>query len=366
MRTPRFRRVSLLPLETTVACLGLVLFACGDGGPDGPIAPQPPRLTAVSGHGQPGGAGQQLGQPFVVRATDRLDRGLQGLEVTWTVTNGEGILGESVAGLEDDQTCSSASTTSVRTDANGLARVSLMPTWFGRVTVTASLPGAPDPVRFATDASDPGAVLRIVAGNDHVGQAGELDEENPGLWKARRFEVQATDGRGVPVPHLTVRWAITSGDMLLVGCGAAGQQWPPSTWSRTRSDGIAYADYRLVAAGRATVAAAVPGVAVSPVNFTATATAVVILLDDSWWRGGLGFFGPDGSPDVTVPVGTPVEWANILEAARIVSTSAPPGGTSFDSGELGVNDRFEFVPRVAGTWAYVDQVSGSAGTLTAR
>jgi hypothetical protein len=362
MSTSRFRRVSLWSLAITVACLSLVLFACGD---DGPIGPQPPRLAAVSGNGQPGKAGHLLGQPFVVRVADRLDRGLEGLEVTWTVTDGEGILGEDFDGL-DDQTCSSASTTSVRTDAKGVARVSFIPTWFGQVTVTASVPGASDPVRFTTDASDPGAVLRIVAGNHHVGKAGELDEDNPGLWKTQRFEVRASDGRGAPVPHVAVRWAITAGDMLLVGCGAAGQEWPPSTWSRTRSDGIAHADYRLVALGSTTVAAAVPGVPVSPVNFTATASAVVILLDDSWWLGWLGFFGPDGSPDVTVPVGTSVEWANFLESSRIVSVSAPPGGASFDSGELGANDRFEFVPAVAGTWAYVDQVSCSTATLTAR
>jgi hypothetical protein len=95
-----------------------------------------------------------------------------------------------------------------------------------------------------------------------------------------------------------------------------------------------------------------------------TATGFLITLADF----GLGpaFLGaPDDSSDVTVPIGAPVEWVNWLESARIMSTSAPPGGASFDSGELSQGERFEFVPDVAGTWEYVDPVSGATGTLTA-
>ena len=77
------------------------------------------------------------------------------------------------------------------------------------------------------------------------------------------------------------------------------------------------------------------------------------------------------SSDVTVPVGAVVEWvyANWLDAsckARITSSSVPPGGEPFDSGIIGPGQPFQFVPRVAGTWEYVDAINGGRGTLTAR
>jgi plastocyanin len=96
-------------------------------------------------------------------------------------------------------------------------------------------------------------------------------------------------------------------------------------------------------------------------------TALVINLgEESWGDGTPGFFGPAQSADVTVPVGAKVEWVNHFETARIVATVAPPGGTAFDSGGLSQDERFEFVPSVAGTWEYVDLVSGATGTLTAQ
>ncbi len=68
--------------------------------------------------------------------------------------------------------------------------------------------------------------------------------------------------------------------------------------------------------------------------------------------------------DVSVPLGTTVRWKSANETWRIVSTSAPPGGTAFDSGALGRSDAFRFIPDVAGTWQYADEVSGALGTLT--
>lgn len=53
-----------------------------------------------------------------------------------------------------------------------------------------------------------------------------------------------------------------------------------------------------------------------------------------------------------------------MPTAHIRSTSTPAGGASFDSGSLTEGERFLFVPGVAGTWEYVDQVSGATGTLT--
>jgi hypothetical protein len=48
-----------------------------------------------------------------------------------------------------------------------------------------------------------------------------------------------------------------------------------------------------------------------------------------------------------------------------VSTSTPSGGMAFDSGDLTSLETFQFVPNVAGTWNFVDEVSGAEGSLTA-
>lgn len=49
-----------------------------------------------------------------------------------------------------------------------------------------------------------------------------------------------------------------------------------------------------------------------------------------------------------------------------MSSSAPPGGAFFTSGILRQDDRFHFVPDLAGTWEYFDRVSGATARLTAE
>jgi hypothetical protein len=352
-------------LLVLLAWLAPTLFGCGDAGPTGP---QTATLIMISGDNQPGDAGRQLSQPFVVRVTDHQGRGMANRTVTWTVEDGEGVFG----GLETLQEvyCDSLPTqTSRASDADGIAQVGFMPTGFGPVRVTARVAGASDPVTFTTDASDSQALLTIAAGSHHTGKAGDVDEpvtEFP-RWRLEWLEVRVTDGQGEPLPHIRVRWVITSGDVELRGCRQAGLDNPPTTWTLTGPDGIAPASFRLVDVGTSTVGAVVAGALPSHVSFTMTATAAVIMLSEpSYWGVGPRFVAPHGSSAVTVPVGAMVEWANFVESARIVSTSAPSGGASFDSGELGANGRFAFVPGAVGTWEYVDQVSGATGTLTAR
>jgi hypothetical protein len=358
----------------TVACLSLFLWACDD--PPSPISgPQVVDLTVVSGDGQRGKVGRELGEPFMVRATDRRGRGVGGAEVIWTITPGEaafwdgtaftteGVFEDQFEGLDEDvpHGCLISAQTIRHTDSDGIAQVRFMPTWFGPVTVTASAHDASEPVTFTADASDPGAVLSIEAGNHHEGKAGDWDDVTFG-WS--RLELRVVDGQRNPVTNVPVRWAVTSGDVRIQVCHSGILR---SNWTRTGSDGIADVIFRMAAFGTSTVAAAVPGVPVSPVTFTVTATGVVILLDAGWFAAGApAFVAPDFSSDATSPNGVPVEWVSLCEAGRITSTSVPPGGEPFDSGELSQGERFEFVPEVAGTWEYVDQVSGATGTLAAR
>jgi hypothetical protein len=361
------RRWIKTPTRSGVAAAtaALILVACGDAVP-GPTEPQAVVLTVISGDNQPGKAGRHLGEPFVVRVTNHRGEGLGGRLVTWTVTSGEGAFDDYFETV-DGYYCGPLPAASVRTDAEGFARVSLMPTWFGPVSVTARATGAPGPVTFTTDASDPGALLEII-GQRHVeGKAGEWFD---GYQVPHIFEVRVTDGQGDPVPYMAVTWAITSGDGWLDGCHQPDGN-PAHRMTRTRPEdyrrGVASTYFGLTTFGTSTVVAAVPtGVLVSPVTYTVRVTALVINLGEEDWGDDTGFFGPDHSSDVTAPVGATVEWVNHFESARIVSTSVPPGGASFDSGVLARGERFQFVPSMAGTWEYADQVSGATGTLAAR
>jgi hypothetical protein len=360
-----------LCLAAVSGCLPLV--SCSD---DGTVQPQPRTIAVVSGDNQPGKAGHRLGEPFVVRVTNLRGQGVADVAVTWTITPGGGALGEATSlafeGVFDDDferldevqhgfSCAPTSAQTVRrTDSDGIAQVRFMPTWFGPVTVTARAVRASEPVTFTTDASDPGAVLTIVAGNHHEGKVGEWDEW--GFFPAwHGLQVRLVDGQGNPVPYVPVRWVVTSGDVAMQGCVPGLPQ--VANWTRAGSDGRADVIFSLVAVGTSTVAAAVPGLLSSPVTFTVTATGFLITLAD--FGAGPAFFVGDASSDVTVPIGARVEWVNWLETAQITSTSGPPGGASFDSGALSQGERFEFVPDVAGTWEFVDQVSGATGVLTA-
>jgi hypothetical protein len=208
----------------------------------------------------------------------------------------------------------------------------------------------PDPGPPTTGA----AAITIVSGNDQVGKAGESPE--------LPFAVRVTDAQGEEVRHVHVFWRVTSG---------AGR-FPERPASRTGSDGNAEKRFVPTAAGTSTVTADVAGLDGSPVTFSLEAPTLVIGLQRSvnlWtgeYFGDPTFRGPEGESDVTVPVGTTVEWSILgVEEAHIVSTSEPTGGEPLDSGTLAGGERFQFVPGVAGTWEFEDRVSGATGTLTA-
>jgi hypothetical protein len=334
-------------------------------------------LALVSGDNQPGKAGQELAEPFLVRVTDAHGLGVENVEVTWTVASGEGVLDGLWTRCGDipgtpgwEQLADPIPTTSVRTDAAGLARISFMPTWFGPVTVKAEATGVPGgPVTFTTDASDPGATVEIVP----------FHEEYPRIWAwsnhSHPLVVVVNDGQGEFVPYVPVNWRVESGTGELYG-GCSGFD-PAALTVRTDVQGwsrYSAVDFKHKAYGLSTVSAAVPGVRDSPVTFELDATRVVVYVT------GDGFLGPEGSSDIVVGVGARVEFllltpheAEQLLTAHIVSTSSPPGGVTFDSGILQDSgdwmfnqELFGFGPNVPGTWEFVDQVSGATGTLTAQ
>jgi protocatechuate 3,4-dioxygenase beta subunit len=294
-------------------------------------------LAIVSGNHQQARTGYELAEPLVVRVTNGDGIPVSDLPVRWT--NGSGQLHL----VGDDNGVGSVHTF---TDSAGLAQASIMPVWFGPVEVIAGVTGVTAQI-FVADATDPGVTVTMVAGDGQEGKAGEPLSEP--------LVVRVTDSQGRPVPNARFSWS--------------GYGWFLDQ-TTSDEDGLARASFSAWDVGTFTVSTRPSGIGInSRVDFTADVTVLVIALPVPT-SGFNGFAGPYCEPwftcgDWSVPIGTPVEWVNQRPTARIASASVPVGGASFDSGFLGENERFQFVPSVAGTWEYSDLVSGVTGTLTA-
>lgn len=337
---------------------------------DGPLGGLSTGMSRVSGDGQPGVAGQSLGKPFVVRARGAGGVGIPNVVVTWEVTSGAGVLDgrwaacSSPDGHESDVP---APTVSTITDADGHARISFMPTWFGPIRVVARSKGFPgSPVTFSTDATDPDARIEIVAGGE---QDGAVDPWAPWVHAGNEFRIRVTDGDGEGVDHVPVVWTLTSGTGRLQTSSCYSTHDDRAV-TRTRRyeepSGAGYSSLYFLptALGTATVTASLGGVDRDPLVFTVRTGTVVVGLTDNPWYGGPGFVAPGYSAKAAVPEGVAVEFWNLNETARIRSTSEPPGSASFDSGTLTADARFRFVPGVPGVWEFADEISGATGTLT--
>lgn len=219
----------------------------------------------------------------------------------------------------------------------------------------------------ASQAPLPAAAVAIVSGDGQEGKAGEPLPDP--------FVVRVTDARGDPVAGVAVTWRLASGAGAFQG--GPGELPASTVRANTDPDGVSRARFRPSALGTSTVSAEIVGVEGSPVTFSTHASAVVIRVAYDFFGpyAYLSFSGPEGSNDVTVLAGTAVEWTwegipGRPDAIRVVSTSVPAGGTSFDSGPLRPYERFRFVPGVAGTWEYEEALQDPpvpvTGTLTVR
>jgi predicted component of type VI protein secretion system len=168
-------------------------------------------------------------------------------------------------------------------------------------------------------APQPPVAIAITSGNNQEGNANEE--------LADPLVVRVMDAQGNGVASVAVSWSVTSGEGAL----------PSSTV--TNADGFTQVRLIPTRLGTSTVTASVIGLQGSPVTFTAEATAQTIVLFQS-----LSPFIPIRPTDVTVPVGTRVEWLS-SGPYSIRSISTPPGGESFASGDLNSSERFQFVPR---------------------
>lgn len=345
---------------------GAVVIVAETGGRQGGrslTVHNPPRaLTLVSGDEQTGKPGSEVGERLVVQVTDAIGGGVGGVPVTWSVRSGDAALNglwkacPGNAAVDRDQPIRSSSVT---TDAAGFASVSLTPLTFSAIQVEAKA-GNLGAVPFTIDATDPGASLVIVSGDRQERIAGPLPIGGDPIG-GEPFIVQVLNGDGEPAPHIAVEWDVLTGAGTIFAIGSC----EIDRTARTDPGGSAYAEFLPQVLGTSTVSVAVPGIASSPQIFMIDATLLQVRLEvDPWTETGGMFAGPRWVPDVTVPIGATVEFWNTLPEARITSTSAPPGGASFDSGTLAAGGSFRFVPDVAGVWTYHDQVTGATGTLS--
>ncbi len=311
----------LLALTTVLAVLAA---APGCGGSDDPVGnnggpPGPAEVIGtVSGNTQTGAVDARLLQPFVVSVSDSDGNLVQGATVNWTVTSGGGTL----------------SATSTVTAANGLAEAFLtLGSAAGGNSAIASLQDTTGAAGVTFSAE--GLVPTDVALSGGDGQSARFNQI---LAQPLAVVVRASAGRSVP--GVDVQWAVT------VGTGTLSA-------STTTSDASGVARVQLVlgpTAATDSVTAAAASVAGSDVRFAATATPAVLV---TVTMQGTAFNAPGGGDDVTIQLGDTVRWMNLDPFNHTAtSTSLPSGGSAFDSGLLGTNQTFDFVPNVRGGWAY--------------
>lgn len=169
------------------------------------------------------------------------------------------------------------------------------------------------------------------------------------------FVVRVDDADGAAVSGVTVTWSVTSGPGSV------------TTSSTTNTEGRAQATFTGgTTLGTSTVTASVSGVA-ETVEFGVETNTVVIRMQNT------AFVAPGGGSDVTVPVGTTVEWVNRDDGLQHTATSsaAPAGGADIQTGLMSYQERRSFTPDVEGTWTYFCQVhpvlmAGATITATAE
>lgn len=171
--------------------------------------PPPQEITPVQSAAPPGA---QAGAEHPVGVTTLSDSMVSGAPGSSTVltTRAFGSEGNPLANrlvrFRIVQGSGSLGRDTVRTDEEGLARVSLLlPAAPGRSVVSADLVGSPLPgARFSitTQAGTPRNVV-IVDGNQQTG--------SPGSVLPRRLRVRVTDAAGVAVPDVEVRFHVVGG-----------------------------------------------------------------------------------------------------------------------------------------------------------
>ena len=208
-------------------------------------------LTKVSGDGHGGPASTQLAEPFVVSVLDQDGEAFAGVDVTFSVAAGGGMLSSTT----DANSCTIASSTSsatATTDTNGQAATRLtLGSESGTNTVSATVEGL-EPVTFTAIAAEQAVPHRLTK------VCGDSQEGTAGVQLAESFVVSVSDEDGAAMAGVIVSFAVTAGGGTLSAATAT-----------TDANGRAATRLTLGSdPGTNTVSATVEGL--EPVTFTAT------------------------------------------------------------------------------------------------
>ena len=161
-------------------------------------------LDTVSGEGQEGPASTQLDEPFAISVVDEDGAAVAGVDVTFAVTAGGGML----SAATDANPCifkSSKSSITATTDANGQAATRLtLGSEPGTNTVEVTIEGL-EPVTFTATATEQAMPHRLtkVCGDDQEGTVGALLTEP--------LVVSVSDEGGAAMAGVVVSFAVTTG-----------------------------------------------------------------------------------------------------------------------------------------------------------
>ena len=250
-------------------------------------------LATVSGDGQEGPASTQLAEPFVASVVDQDGLPLAGVDVTFAVSAGGGML----SATTDTNPCtvvSSTSSTTATTDANGQATIRLtLGSEPGTNTVEATVEGL-EPVTFTATAAEQAMPhsLTKVCGDDQEGTAGVL--------LAEPFVVSVVDEDGAAMAGVDVSFAVTAGGGTLSSATATtNANGRARTWLTLGSE-----------LGTNTVEATVAGL--EPVTFTATGQeSPLTSMFDTFLGGGKRVALPD-SPQLLQNAPNPFNSQTVL------------------------------------------------------
>ena len=145
-------------------------------------------IVIISGDDQQGTPGAALTKPFVVEVRDQSDKPLPGVQVTFAVSSGGGVL----------------SATSVTTASNGRAESTLtLGPNPGANIITVSVAGSQNSDTFNAEGIRIPETLEIISGGDQEGPHG-VTLENP-------FIVEVRDQSGESLPGVQVTFSVTGG-----------------------------------------------------------------------------------------------------------------------------------------------------------
>ena len=168
------------------------------------VVQTPHSLTKISGDGQESPASTQLAEPFVVSVVDQDGEAFAGVDVTFSVTAGGGMLSSTT----DANPCTIASSTSsatATTDANGQAATRLtLGSEPGTNTVAATVEGL-EPVTFTATAAEQAMPHRLTK------VCGDSQEGTASILLAEPLVVLVSDEDGAAMAGMVVSFAVTAG-----------------------------------------------------------------------------------------------------------------------------------------------------------